>query len=127
MIWTELIEGISNADTSVVFDTTRVLLYSTVAVSVQKSDEPASFVSSTGKKATKATLGRWIRDLLLEAGIKAPAGSCPSAATSAAYMREIPIDQIIRSAGWSSTLMFFKHYQRKVNPAFEGTNLLLPL
>jgi integrase len=104
-----------------------ILLYSTFAVNVQKADEPALFVSSTGTKAAKATLARWIRDLLLEAGIKAPAGSCRSASTSTAYMRDIPIDQIMRSAGWSSSLMFFKHYHREMNPAFEGANLLPPL
>jgi site-specific recombinase XerD len=48
-----------------------ILLYSTFAVSVQKADEPALFVSSTGSKAAKATLARWVRDLLHEAGIKA--------------------------------------------------------
>jgi integrase len=104
-----------------------LLLYSTFAVAVQKADEPALFVSSTGSKAAKATLAHWIRDLLLEAGIEAPAGSCRSASTSAAYMRDIPIDQIMLSTGWSSLLMFFKHYHRKVNPAFQGSNLFPPL
>jgi site-specific recombinase XerD len=101
-----------------------LLLYSTFAVRVQNPKEPALFVSSRGTRATKATLGRWIRDILLEAGIRAPAGTCRSAATSAAYMRKIPVDTILSSAGWSSHLMFFKHYQREVNPAFVGTNLL---
>jgi site-specific recombinase XerD len=104
-----------------------LLLYSTFAVSVQKADENALFVSSTGKKAAKATLAGWIRDILREAGIQAPAGSCRSAATSNAHMRDIPIDQIMNSAGWSSSLIFFKHYQREVNPAFVGNNLLPPL
>jgi integrase len=104
-----------------------ILLYSTFAVAVQKPGEKFLFVSSTGKKAAKATLRRWVGDILLEAGIKAPAGSCRSAATSGAHIREIPIDAILRSAGWSLSLMFFKHYQREVDSAFVGTNLLPPL
>jgi hypothetical protein len=104
-----------------------LLLYLTFAVPIQKPEEPAMFVSSKGEKAAKATLGRWIRDVLQEAGIKAPVGTCRSAATSTAYMREIPINQIMNSANWSSSIMFFKHYHREVNPGFEGLNLLPPL
>jgi hypothetical protein len=106
---------------------TALLLYSTFAVRVQKATEPALFVSSQGTRATKATLGRWIRDVLLDAGIRAPAETCRSAATSAAYIRKIPVDTILSSVGWSSNLMFFKHYQREVDPAYVGANLLPPL
>ncbi len=102
-----------------------ILLCSTFAViRVKNPTKPALFVSLRGKRAT---LGRWIRDILLEAGNRATAGTCQSAATSAAYMRKLPIDVILSSAGWSSNLMFFKHYQREVDPTFVGANLLPPL
>jgi hypothetical protein len=65
---------------------TALLLYTTFAVGIQDPTVKSLFVSSTGKKATKAMLGQRIKDILLEAGIKAPAGSCRSAATSAAYI-----------------------------------------
>ncbi len=48
-----------------------LLLYSTFAVRVQNPLESALFVSSTGQKASVATLKRWITNILLEAGISA--------------------------------------------------------
>jgi site-specific recombinase XerD len=50
------------------------------------------FVSSTGKRATKDTMRRWVQFLLQKAGILASAGSCRSASTSAACERNPSID-----------------------------------
>ncbi len=106
--WTQVQRVLPYSGSGRICPVNALLLYSTFAVPIQHVEENALFVSSTGKKAAKATLAGWIRDILREAGIEAPAGSCRSAATSNAHMRDIPIDQIMSSAGWSSSLIFFQ-------------------
>ncbi len=101
-----------------------LLLYATFSVTIRDPSEKFLFISSTGKRASKDTLARWVKDILLEAGIKAPAGSCRSATTSAAFLRKIPVSVILSSAGWSSDLVFFKHYQRQVTNRVLSANLL---
>jgi site-specific recombinase XerD len=101
-----------------------LLLYATFSVTVRVPGEEALFISSTGRRAAKATLGGWVKDILFDAGISATAGSCRSAATSAAFLRKIPVDTILSSAGWSSDLTFFRHYQRDVGTSASGANLL---
>jgi integrase len=82
------------------------------------------FVSSTGKRASKDTLRRWVQKILSQAGIQASAGSCRSASTSAACERNRSIDDIMKSAGWSSESTFRKFYHRKVVPSRMSLNLL---
>jgi site-specific recombinase XerD len=103
---------------------TALLLYSTYAVFTRVPGEKALFVSSRGQKAAVATLAGWVKDILLEAGIKAPAHSCRSASTSHAFARQMPIDVILSSAGWSSDLVFFRHYQRVPRKTDSAANLL---
>jgi site-specific recombinase XerD len=104
-----------------------LLLYATFSVPIRVPTEKALFVSSTGQAASKGTLGRWVKDILHEAGIQAPAGSCRSASTSAAFARKLPIDVILSSAGWSSDLVFFRHYHRGIGKHVVSANLLPPL
>ncbi len=101
-----------------------ILLYATFSVPVRVPGEKALFISSTGRRAAKATIGGWVRNLLSEAGISATAGSCRSASTSAAFLRKMNIDVILASAGWSSDLTFFRHYQRAIKHPVSGANLL---
>jgi site-specific recombinase XerD len=101
-----------------------LLLYATFSVPIRVPGEKFLFISKTGKRASKATLARWVRDILFEAGISATAGSCRSATTSAAFLRKIPIEVIMSSAGWSSDLVFFRHYQRRISPRVASANLL---
>jgi site-specific recombinase XerD len=101
-----------------------LLLYATFAVPLRGPNEKALFISSTGKAAAKGTLGRWVRDILQDAGINAPAGTCRSASTSAAFSRNMSIDVIMSSAGWSSDLVFFRHYHRGVGKQVVSANLL---
>jgi site-specific recombinase XerD len=103
---------------------TALLLYSTFSVFVREPGEKALFVSSRGKRAAVATLAGWVRDILAEAGIHAPAHSCRSASTSHAFARKVPIDVIMSSAGWSSDLVFFRHYQRVPKTSDPAANLL---
>jgi site-specific recombinase XerD len=101
-----------------------LLLYATFSVTKRVPGEKFLFISSTGTRASKATLSRWVKDILVQAGIKATGGSCRSATTSAAFLRKVPIDIILSSAGWSSDLVFFRHYQRQVSRRVGSANLL---
>ncbi len=89
-----------------------------------RKDQSCLFVSSLGVRASKDTLRRWVQDLLTKCGISATAGSCRSAATNSALNRNWPIDQIMKSAGWSSENMFRKYYERSVVLDDEPLNLL---
>jgi site-specific recombinase XerD len=102
-----------------------LMLYATFSVPIRQQGEKALFVSSTGKAASKDMLGRWVKDILHEANIHAPAGSCRLASTSAAFARKVSIDVIMSSdAGWSSDSVFFRHYQRGVGKHVFSANLL---
>ncbi len=101
-----------------------LLLYATFSVPVRVPGEKALFISSTGERATKATLGRWVKDVLSKAGISATGGSCRSASTSDAFLRKVPVNVILSSAGWSSDLTFFRHYQRRAVVQNSPANLL---
>jgi integrase len=68
------------------------------------------FVLSKGSRASKDTLRRWVRAELALAGIQASAGSCRSASTSLALARNVLIDVIMQSAGWSSECTFRRYY-----------------
>jgi site-specific recombinase XerD len=104
-----------------------ILHYLDLAKQIRKENEVFLFVSSTGTRAHKDTLRRWVVDLLQEAGIDATAGSCRSASTSAAFSRNDPIDEILKSAGWAQESTFRKFYKRQVLKIEEGLNLLVPL
>jgi site-specific recombinase XerD len=82
------------------------------------------FISSTGLRASKDTLRKWVQILLEKAGIHASAGSCRSASTSAACEKKRSIDDILKSAGWSSENTFRTFYHRKVLPIQRPLNLM---
>ena len=80
----------------------------------RKPSEVALFVSSRGTRATPDTLRRWAKLSLPEAGVIAPAGSCRSATTSAAFHANCPLEIIMKSAGWSVESTFRRFYERQV-------------
>ena len=67
--------------------------------------------------ASRDTIGRWIKDCLSAAGIDmtifAP-HSVRSASVSKAKVSNIPIDTILRTAGWSSDAVFTKYYNKPI-------------
>jgi site-specific recombinase XerD len=86
------------------------------------------FISSTGLRASVDTLRKWIIDLLLLSGVKATAGSCRSAASSAAILRDMKVDDLLlRAAGWKRESTFRRYYQRLVHPRANGVSLLPPV
>ncbi len=74
------------------------------------------------------TVSRWIKTTLTNAGVNTEvfaAHSTRSASTSAASIRQIPLDTIMRSAGWHSDRTFQKFYNLPVeNNLNYGKELL---
>ena len=64
---------------------------------------------------SKDTLARWIRDVLHKAGVDTQFGahSTHSASTSAAASKGLPIDIVLKAAGWSSASTFTRFYKRE--------------
>ena len=92
---------------------------------IREPDEKFLFISSRGTRAHIDTLRHWVIDLLSESGVeKTTAGSCRSAVSSAAFLREFPIDLILRAAGWKRESTFRRYYQRQICKVPPGVNLL---
>ena len=69
------------------------------------------------RHVSRDTISRWIKEVLNMAGIdttKLSARSTRSASTSAAFDRNVPLDNILQAAGWSSKKTFSKFYCRPV-------------
>ena len=69
------------------------------------------------KPVTAATIGRWIKTVLAQAGIDTnvfTAHSTRSASTSKAAAVAVPVDAILATAGWSAESTFRKFYNRPV-------------
>jgi hypothetical protein len=98
-----------------------------LARKVRAENEPYLFISSLGTRASVDTLRTWVVELLDEAGIKAPAGSCRSASTSAAVLRNVDIDSVMKSAGWKRESTFRRYYQRALLPVLDCESLLPPV
>jgi hypothetical protein len=64
------------------------------------------------KTAAKATIKRWVLQILREAGINSSPGSTRAAAASYALARNISLNAIMGAADWSQSTTMFKHYIR---------------
>ena len=65
--------------------------------------------------ATPATISRWIKSTLKDAGIDTTVFSGHStrtASTSAAARAAVPMKEIIKTAGWASETTFAKYYNK---------------
>ena len=83
-----------------------------------KSDK--LFVSLTGKHlpVSSITISRWIKTVMSLAGIDTDifkAHSTRSAATSKAKEADVPIEEIMKQAGWSQVSTFATFYDKKVD------------
>ena len=66
---------------------------------------------------TKDTIARWIRTVMLEAGLDVGTfkpHSTRSAATSKAQQACVPIQDILKHAGWSNERTFDRFYNKPV-------------
>jgi integrase len=98
--------------------------YLTLANAIRKPEERFMFISSRGTRADVDTLRNWVTELLESAGIQATAGSCRSASTSAAVLRNMDIDQVLKAAGWARESTFRRYYQRGIHPLMNCETLL---
>ena len=79
------------------------------------------------KAVTSVTIGRWIRSVMLTSGIncdKYKAHSVRSASTSRAKNCQIPIQEIMKTAGWSSARTFCQFYDKKVEDTDYSSAIL---
>ena len=79
------------------------------------------------KAVTSVTIGRWIRSVMLSSGIdcdKYKAHSVRSASTSRAKNCQIPIQEIMKTAGWSSARTFCQFYDKKVEDTDYSSAIL---
>ena len=78
--------------------------------------------------ASKDTIGRWIKTVMMKAGIDTSVfkpHATRSAATSAEKAAKVSIDQVMTTAGWHSSSIFGKYYDKPVvtNSAFTNSVL----
>ena len=70
---------------------------------------------------SKDTISRWIKSVMVEAGIDTTVfkpHSTRAASSSAAVRDDVPIDQILKSAGWSNCNTFKKFYDKVILPRY---------
>ena len=65
---------------------------------------------------SRNTLANWLKESLRESGINLDIFSPHStrSASTSAVVSKVPIDTIMRTAGWKSSCTFRKHYKRPV-------------
>ena len=76
------------------------------------------------KSAAEDTLGRWVKEVLAEAGIdmtRYSPHSTRSTAATTALERGLPLDRIMEAAGWKSARTFRDHYHRPVTQKHTGS------
>ena len=79
--------------------------------------------SKPHKAVSTDTLARWIKTGLANAGIdtnKYSAHSTRAASVSAASQRGIPVDTIMKAAGWTQETTFSKFYRKKTDNMAQG-------
>ena len=78
------------------------------------------------KPVSKNTLARWLRQVLNRAGVDTAqfsAHSTRAASTSAVLSSGVPVDVVLRAAGWSSESTFTRFYRKE--PAVNMGQALL--
>ena len=95
-----------------------------------RGEQTALFISymKPHKRVSKDTLSRWIRTLLAKAGADMSVFtpySTRAAATSTAARASVPIQTILKTAGWSRESTFAKYYKKPLsNPGMFAISLL---
>ena len=80
------------------------------------------------KGVARGTISRWIKTVLQEAGIdtgKLTAHSTRAAATSAAFVKGLPVGTILKTVGWSQNSTFRRFYNKPVEDAANLQQCLL--
>ena len=67
------------------------------------------------RSVTRSTIARWVKTTLCKAGIDTNvfgAHSTRAASTTACSNQQVPLDLIMKTAGWSQTCTFTKFYKK---------------
>lgn len=76
---------------------------------------------------SRETLSRWIRTVMTSAGVDTTIfkpHSTRAAATSKAKTASVPIQEILKTAGWSSSRYFDKFYDKPVESSTFASAIL---
>lgn len=89
-----------------------------------RKDEDQFFLSYVRdhKAVNTTTIARWIRNVLAQSGVGSQytAHSVRAASTSAAHMAQVPVEEILSCAGWSSTGTFDRFYRKSITkPSYQ--------
>ncbi len=93
----------------------------------KKSSQFFITYGSPNCEASRASISRWLKDVLRDAGIDADlfgSHSTRSASTSAAKS-VCNLDTVLRAGGWACASTFTKHYDLKVTPKCDMQDALL--
>lgn len=76
---------------------------------------------SPHRPASKDTISRWLKTVLIRAGIKDFAPHSFRGASSSAMLKSgVPLDDILKVAGWSKATTFRKFYNKPVQSNIKG-------
>ena len=90
--------------------------YITRTEGLRKDDNLLISTTKPHGKISKQTVARWIKNVLKQAGLPTvyTAHSTRAATTSNAYDKGVPLQNIIKAAGWSNARTFATYYKRKI-------------
>ena len=80
------------------------------------------------KEVSRDTLTRWVRQVMAKAGLdvsKFSPHSTRAASVSAAHRASVILDDILKTAGWSSECCFAKYYNKPIVAASSFANAVL--
>jgi hypothetical protein len=96
---------------------------------LRQNNEDALLISyiKPFKPVSSNTISRWVKTVMIRAGISEMFGahSARSAAVSKANLNGVPIQEIMKKAGWSNQSTFAKFYNKKVLQQGEFENKVL--
>ena len=78
------------------------------------------------RAVSSATISRWIKTVLSDAGIDTSifkAHSVRRAATSAAYNKGVPVEHILKLANWSNESTFRRFYLKSAEPGMPDSTV----
>ena len=90
-----------------------------------------SFLITTQKPyggASKDTISRWVKVVMSKAGLDLSLftpHSLRAASTSAAFRAKVPIDTILRTAGWSKQNTFRRYYNKPISTSTSFSQAIL--
>ncbi|XP_068707939.1 uncharacterized protein [Montipora foliosa] len=103
-----------------------VYVYITCTCNLRNPTDFRLFISfvKPHRAVSPATISRWIKAVLSDAGIDTSifkAHSVRGAATTAAYNKGVPVENILKLANWSNESMFRRFYLRSAEPGMPDS------